>query len=136
MELVLDARPSPGTRGYLSFSEQRAVDDGSDGTTDVLTNSPERLVKAGFAMDLGRRVSAAAQLTGESSRGTVAGKTTGAVVLANVNLLVRPFGFAEVGLRAANLFDTRYAHPAGTELRQDTIEQNGRTLSLSLTTRF
>lgn len=137
MELVLDARPSPGTRGYLSFSEQRAVDDGSsDGIADVLTNSPERLVKAGFAMDLGRRVSAAAQLTGESSRGTLAGKTTGAVLLANVNLSVRPFSFADISLRIANLFDTRYTHPAGTELRQDTIEQNRRTLSLSLTSRF
>jgi hypothetical protein len=27
---VLDARPSPGTRGYLSFSEQRAVNDVGD----------------------------------------------------------------------------------------------------------
>jgi outer membrane receptor protein involved in Fe transport len=62
--------------------------------------------------------------------------TTGAVLLANVNLSVRPFSFADIGLRVANLFDTRYTHPAGTELRQDTIEQNGRTLSLSLTSRF
>jgi iron complex outermembrane receptor protein len=137
MELVLDTRPSPATRGYLSFSEQRAVDDDDgDDAGKTLTNSPQRLVKAGFAMDMGPRVSAAGQLTWEAARGTRAGTTTGAVLLANVNLVLRPFPFAEVGIRVANLFDTRYAHPAGNELRQDTIEQDRRTLSLSLTTRF
>ncbi|HEV8122680.1 MAG TPA: TonB-dependent receptor [Gemmatimonadales bacterium] len=136
VEVVLDLRPSPDTRGYLSFSEQRAVDEQGANKGQVLNNSPEQLLKAGFSTNLGPRISAGAQLAGESSRLTRNGNKTDAVLLADMNLLFRPFSFFEVGLRVANLFDTRYAHPAGVELRQDTIEQDGRMWSLYVTSRF
>lgn len=136
VELVLDARLSPGTRGFLGLSAQRTIVNTGAGAGEVLQNSPSRLLKSGFAVDVTARLTAAAELTAESSRRTEGDHSTRGALLANLNFVVRPVAFADIGLRVANLFDTRYSHPAGTELRQDAIEQDGRTWSLYVTTRF
>ncbi len=135
-EVTLDARPKPGTRGYLSLTLQHAVDAQGANTGNLLANEPVRMIKLGFATDLSSRVSAATEWRGESNRITLAGQRTRASLVGDVNLQLRPFGTTEVGIRVVNLLNTRYSHPAGVELRQDTIEQDGRAVVFRVSTRF
>ena len=141
LEFSLQARPSSWSRGYLNYTYQRAV----DAAGDRLTNSPRHMLKAGAAVDLPWRVTPALEMRYESSRLTLLGNRTDGFLLANLNLTARPLARGgksdflhdvELGLRIENLFDTRYAHPGGTEHVQAAIEQNGRTFIARLTTRF
>jgi len=82
----------------------------------------------------------------ESSRITPQGTATDGFLVANSNLTLRPFGLAssqngllaglELGFHIDNLFNTRYANPGSIEHLQSSIEQNGRTFIVRLTSRF
>lgn len=122
-----------GARLRASYSLQQV----EDATGARLTNSPRHLAKLNWAapLPLGRlRAGLELQYTG--ARRTLAGET-GGYWLANLNL-----GAAELarGLDAAltlyNLFDKRYADPAGGEHLQDAIPQDGRSLRLKLVYRY
>jgi outer membrane receptor for ferrienterochelin and colicin len=140
-EITLDARPTSGTRGYLNFTLQHAYEAGL-----ALTNSPTHMLKAGLGADLSRAATAAVEFRYESSRTTPQGTTTDGFLLANSNLTLRPFATRtrdtgvwsglELGLRIENLFNTRYANPGSIEHLQSSIEQNGRTFVMRLTSRF
>jgi iron complex outermembrane receptor protein len=141
MEVSLDARPTQGTHGYLNYTFQHARQSGSP-----MTNSPSHMVKTGLGADLFRVTTAAVELRYESSRITPQGTATDGFVLANSNFTFRPFaarsrgnsmlaGF-EAGLHVDNLFNTRYANPGSIEHLQSSIEQNGRTFIVRLTSRF
>jgi iron complex outermembrane receptor protein len=138
MEVTLDVRPASRFRGYLNYSIGRAVD---DDTGNQLTNSPDHLLKLGLAAEVTPRVSTAAELRYESGRKTVVGTRTEPFLVTNLNILTRPFGRTgirggtgvlegfDIGLRVTNLFDKRYAYPAGTEHLQTGIEQDGRAFA-------
>ena len=141
IEVSLDARPTQGTHGYLNYTFQHAHLSGSD-----MTNSPSHMVKTGLGADLFRVTTAAVELRHESSRITPQGTITHGFVLANSNFTFRPFaershgnrmlaGF-EAGLHVDNLFNARYANPGSIEHLQSSIEQNGRTFIVRLTSRF
>ena len=141
LEVTLDVRPASRFRGYLNYSIGRAVD---DDTGDQLTNSPDHLFKLGLAAEATPRISPAVELRYESGRRTVVGTRTEPFIIANLNLLTRPFGRTgtpggiglldgfDLALRVTNLFDKRYTYPAGTEHVQVGIEQDGRAFSVRL----
>ena len=141
IEVSLDARPTQGTHGYLNYTFQHARLSGSP-----MTNSPSHMVKAGLGADLFRVTTAAVELRYESSRITPQGTTTDGFVIANSNFTVRPFAYhsrcntmlggLELGLHADNLFNLRYANPGSIEHLEPSIEQNGRTFVLRLTSPF
>jgi outer membrane receptor protein involved in Fe transport len=77
----------------------------------------------------------------ESGRRTLAGPSTTAFVRTDAHVALAPprsalLRGATLSLRATNLFDVRYASPAGIEHRQTTIPQPGRALSVDLAWRF
>jgi len=141
IEVSLDARPTPGTHGYVNYTLQDPHLSGAD-----MTNSPSHMLKAGLGADLFRLATAALELRYESSRLTHQGTTTNGFVIGNGNVTVRPFGNRgpennlvsglELGLHVDNLFNARYANPGSIEHLQPTIEQNGRTFVVRLTSRF
>lgn len=141
IEVSLDARPTQGTHGYLNYTFQHARLSGAP-----MTNSPTQMVKTGLGADLFRITTAAVELRYESSRVTPQGTTTDGFVIANSNFTFRPFADhsrgsimlrgLEVGLHADNLFNTRYANPGSIEHLEPSIEQNGRTFIVRLTSRF
>ena len=67
-------------------------------------------------------------------------------MIGNSNLTFRPFAIRpranslltglELGLHVANVFNKRYADPGSIEHQQSSIDQNGRTFMLRLTSRF
>jgi iron complex outermembrane receptor protein len=140
-ELTLDARPTPGMRGYLNYTFQHAQSGGI-----LLTNSPRHMLKGGLGADVLPELSAAAEFRLEASRLTPQGTTTDGHLVANTNLTFRPAGarrpsgglFAglEFGIRVENLFNTRYYDPGSIEHLQASIQQNGRTFIVRLTSRF
>ena len=141
IEATLDVRPDSRLRGYLNYSIGRAKD---HGTGIQLTNSPDHLLKLGLAAEVTRRVSTAVELRYESGRRTVLGTRTDPFLIANLNLEAHPFGRTgalgvfdllhglDLTLRVTNLFDTRYAYPAGTEHVQTGLEQDGRVVMVRL----
>ena len=141
MEVSLDARPTQKTHGYLNYTFQHAHLSGSS-----MTNSPSHMVKSGLGADIIRGVTAAIEFRYESSRLTHQGSTTDPYVIGNSNFTFRPFAGRsrdndllaglELGLHVANVFNTRYANPASIEHLQSSIDQNGRTFMLRLTSRF
>jgi iron complex outermembrane receptor protein len=141
IEVSLDARPTQGTHGYLNYTFQRTRLSGSP-----MTNSPSHMVKTGLGADIFRLTTGAVELRYESSRITPQGTTTNGFVIANSNFTFRPFADRprgnimltglEVGLHADNLFNTRYANPGSIEHLEQSIEQNGRTFIVRLTSRF
>jgi outer membrane receptor protein involved in Fe transport len=67
-------------------------------------------------------------------------------VIGNANFTFRPFAGRsrdnsmvsglELGLHVDNVFNARYANPGSIEHLESSIEQNGRTFVLRLTSRF
>ena len=140
LEVGLDARFGRGVRGYASYAVQRTKDQVT-GTT--LSNSPTHQAKAGLSVPLGRWFRPAIEGRYESRRRTVYDTYSGDYLLTNLHLLVSPpaaaagvLGRMELSLRVDNLFDVDYATPGGVEHLQPAIRQDGRTVSVQLTTRF
>ncbi|AMP39785.1 TonB-dependent receptor plug domain-containing protein [Ralstonia solanacearum] len=123
-----------GTRLRASYSLQRSTDLDSGRT---LLNSPRHLAKFNLTTPLWRddvRLGLEAQYVG--SRMAQAGRA-GGFWLANVTLLAaRLAPDLEMSASVYNLFDRRYADPAGPELAQAVIRQDGRTFRLKLTHTF
>jgi outer membrane receptor protein involved in Fe transport len=104
------------------------------------------MVKTGLGADLFRVTTAAVELRYESSRITPLGTITDGFVIANSNFTFRPFADRsrgnsmlrglEMGLHVDNLFNVRYANPGSIEHLEPSIEQNGRTFIVRLTSRF
>jgi outer membrane cobalamin receptor len=138
-EFGLEARFGGGVLGYANYSYQRTRD---EATSEVLTNSPTHLVKAGVAAPLASWVGGALEGRGESSRVTVYGTRTGAYVLGSMYLWFSPLGGTpadgrlQLSLKVNNLFDASYATPGGLEHLQPAIEQDGRNVSAELRYRF
>lgn len=122
-----------GARLRASYSRQRAQDAGGA----RLTNSPRHLAKLNATTPLpGGWLRAGAELQYTGPRRTLAGET-GGFWLGNLNLTAdRLAPGLEMSLGVYNIFDRRYADPAGTEHVQDAIWQDGRSIRLKLVYRF
>ena len=135
IELELAARWPGGTEGAVSYSLQNSR---SQQTGDVLTNSPQQLGKANLSLPLvwGKLFTG---LEGQytSRTRTVSGADLGSFFVMNLTFFSRNLrnGF-DVSTSLYNLFDKRYADPAGIEHRQTSIPQDGRSFRVKLTYRF
>lgn len=123
-----------GMRLRGSYSLQRSTDLDSGQT---LLNSPRHLAKLNVTTPLWRddvRLGLEAQYVG--SRLAQAGRA-GGFWLANATLLAtRLAPGLEMSASVYNLFDRRYADPAGPELAQAVIRQDGRAFRLKFTQTF
>jgi len=130
LELEAEHRLDSGASFVLSHAWQRTED---EETGERLVNSPEHLTTLRSewpllddALELGLSAHAMDQ------RRTLAGETAGFVRF-DLALASRRLGHGlEAEFLVANLFDAEYADPVGSELVQDSIEQDGRTLRLTL----
>ncbi|MFN7950549.1 MAG: TonB-dependent receptor [bacterium] len=129
--LAIDGRWPGGWRVRGSYSIQRIED---EATHDSPPNSPTHLGKvlAGAPL-VDERLTLNGELEVVSSRKTLAGATTDTLALFDLTLraedLVPELG---VGFTVRNVFDQRYAEPAGVELPEDSVPQDGRTYWLEL----
>lgn len=136
VEVQLEARLPGGAQAYARYALQRA--EAAD-TGKRLTNSPPHQLRLGGGSPVGRYLTASVQLLAESGRLTLRQSRTSAFWQTDLRLVARPpraFSAWGLELRAVllvrNLFDSSYAVPAGLELRQATITQDGRSLALRL----
>ncbi|MCP2009248.1 iron complex outermembrane receptor protein [Duganella sp. HSC-15S17] len=132
VEFEYEQNWSNAARLKASYSWQRTRQDGGDGEGGNV-NTPSQLVKLNLTMPLhgAWRAGAEAQYVGR--RAMIQGGSTGAALLANLNLYShRLTRHADLALTAYNLFNRRYADPASVEHLQDAILQDGRRLQLKL----
>ncbi|HEX8679067.1 MAG TPA: hypothetical protein VF683_03870, partial [Chthoniobacterales bacterium] len=109
-----------------------------EATGERLSNSPQHLAKVNLLLPLYRdKVFSGLELQYSSHVQNTRGRRTDGYVVANWTLFSRNLmKNLEVSASVYNLFDTRYAFPAGPEHLQDSIEQNGRTFRLKFTRKF
>ena len=123
-----------GTRLRTSYSFQRSE---NLDTGQALSNSPRHMLKLNATAPVWRsdwRAGVEAQYI--SNRLTTAGQV-GGYWIANLTLLAaRLAPNLEMSASVYNLFDRRYADPAGPELAQSSIEQDGRAFRLKFTYTF
>ncbi|WP_316675872.1 TonB-dependent receptor plug domain-containing protein [Ralstonia chuxiongensis] len=123
-----------GTRLRTSYSFQRSED---VDTGQTLSNSPRHMLKINATAPVWRsdwRAGVEAQYI--SNRLTTAGEV-GGYWIANLTLLAaRLAPNLEMSTSIYNLFDRRYADPAGPELPQPSVEQDGRAFRVKFTYTF
>ncbi len=130
-----------GRRGLLaraSYSLQRTE---NVETHQELSNSPRHLVKGNLAVPLlSDKVHAGVEVQYSSSARTTPGRTIRRADdywVANLTLFSRElFRNLELSATLYNLFDKRYAYPAGEELVPELIWEDGRTFRVKLSYRF
>jgi outer membrane receptor for ferrienterochelin and colicins len=130
LELEAQMRLKGGLQGVVSYALQR-VEDVDTGA--ALVNSPGQMAKVRLSVPGPfTRSFVSLEVLSLGSRQTVAGNTLKPATTASVTV-VAPIGRAfELVGTGRNLFDVQYADPASDQHRQDTIPQNGRTLSAGL----
>jgi iron complex outermembrane receptor protein len=135
VEGEVEARFARILEGRFSYTWQEAED---VSTGEKLVNSPRHLAKANLAASLIQdflTVGFEGQYVGP--RRTVAGPVAGGFTVANLVLVRRDrTGNLEVTAGVYNLFDRRYADPAGAEHLQVSIPQDDRNYRLQLKYRF
>ena len=126
------------TSGVLlrgSYAVQRTLD---LPTGAEVSNSPRHLGLVHLAVPLAARyVTLAAESQYVGARLSTLGSHIPGAWLTNANVTYapprQPLSFS---FRAANLWNASYAHPVGLEFRQDTMPQDGRTVSVRATLRL
>jgi iron complex outermembrane receptor protein len=109
-----------------------------DGTGQPLSNSPDHLGTLQVAVPVAsRRVTLALDTTFVGARQTLSGRMLDPFWLSNIVATWRP-GKGRLFLRAGvyNAFNQIYADPVGSEFQQDSIGQDGRTVSVKIGARF
>lgn len=133
-ELALDHVWEQGALLRASYGYARAS---AVGSAAVLENSPRQLAKLNFSAPItGTRLRAAIEARYVGKRAGLLA-TVDAYTLVNTSLTWTSTDarFDVVG-SIHNLFDERYADPAGSSFAQNAIEQDGRTGFLRLVRRF
>ncbi len=129
--LALDGHWAGGWYARGSYSIQRIE---NAQTHDSRANSPTHLGKllAGAPI-IDERLTLNGEFEFVSERTTLAGKSADALYLLDLTLRAEDFvpGIG-VGLTVRNLIDQRYEEPAGIELPEDSVPQDGRTFWLAL----
>ncbi|OCS49442.1 TonB-dependent receptor plug domain-containing protein [Ralstonia pickettii] len=133
-ELCYEQSWPGGTRVRTSYSFQHSED---MDTGQTLANSPRHMLKINATAPVWRddwRVGIEARYI--SNRLTAAGQV-GGYWIANLTLLAaRLAPNLEMSASVYNLFDRRYADPAGPEQPQSSIQQDGRAFRVKLTYTF
>jgi len=124
-----------GFEGDLSYTIQDTKD---QETGEGLTNSPRHLGKLNVIAPLLKgKIFAGFQFQYSSERRTLKGTTLPASYVSNLTIFSQKIvKGVDASFGAYNLFDHKYADPAGEEHRQNSIEQNGRNVRLKLTYHF
>ena len=135
LELQLTAKPPSGWEGRLSYTLQE-----SHGLLDrePLTNSPRHLAKLNLIAPLVRN-KLFASLEGQeiSRRLTEPDSKVGGSFVANATLYSQHLpGNLKISASLYNLFNKRYADPAGQEIQGANVVQDGRTFRVKLTYLF
>lgn len=135
VEAELSGKWPNGWEARLSYSYTKAENSQGEGE---LVNSPRHLAKAHVVAPLFRdKVFAGTELQYVSSRKTLFGNEVDEYLVANVTIFSRKIVKGlELSASAYNLFDKRFADPAGEEHLQERIEQDGRLFRIKATYRF
>jgi outer membrane receptor for ferrienterochelin and colicins len=133
--IELEAKLPYGIKGRVSYTLQRTID---VATGERFSNSPEHLAKLNVMFPLYReKVFSGIELQYCSETENLKHQPTRGYVLANWTLFSRELTKnLEASVSVYNLFDKKYAFPAGPEHVQGSIEQDGRTFRLKLTYRY
>jgi iron complex outermembrane receptor protein len=137
-EVEVEWRTEWGFRARTSYCLQRVED---EETGDSLPNSPLHMAKAQFLLPLwsdklftGMELQYLGEVKTLPGRGTT---RAGDYCIANWTVFSqRIVKGLEISASVYNLFDTDYAHPAGTGHIQDLIWQDGRSFRIKATYRF
>jgi outer membrane receptor for ferrienterochelin and colicins len=135
LEGEVEGRWESGLRGRLSYTFQQAEDDES---RQRLSNSPRHLAQGSLIIPLYQE-HLHAGINGRylSSRTTdIGGGVAGHFVMDVTLFALRWAKGAELSATVYNLLDREYADPVGTELRPDSVRQDGRTFRLKFTYSF
>jgi iron complex outermembrane receptor protein len=125
----LEHADSGGRRVRLSCGVQRSR---ADGTDLPLENSPACVAQLlGSQPVLAGRGSLALGVRYGAPRRTLTGAWTAGAAVCDGRLSFRPHGALELGLECRNVLDARWSVPASPEHTMNTIEQDGRRLTLT-----
>lgn len=127
VELQADYRRSDGLWSYVSYSRQKAMEDGLR-----MVNSPSNLAKAGFSTPTSHPFQGALELIYENGRKTFTGAETPGVFLTDLTLSTALRSSMRLSVAVKNLLNTPYSTPGGPGNLEDTIPQNGRTFLVRL----
>lgn len=83
LELELRCKPSKRSNGFINFSLQKSDD---PGTGELLSNSPEILIKSGLVFPFSRFLNLSPEFFYESGRYTLNGNKTGNIFLFNLSV--------------------------------------------------
>ena len=135
LEFQAEGQWRNGFSGRFSYSYQEAE---IAGVGSLLTTSPKHLLKVNVAIPVvGEKLSTGVEMLYTSGRKTMDGSYTGGYTTANVTLLSRNLlPNLELSGTIYNLLNKKYSDPAGGELRQKALEQNGTTFRVKCTYRF
>jgi len=134
LELELRYQSSKRSNGFINFSLQKAEDPDSG---ELLSNSPEIMVKSGLVFPLPRFLNFSPEFFYESGRYTLKGNKTGDVYLFNLSVRTIKFlKYFDVSLKARNLFNQKYKYPGGYEHKQDALIQDSRSVFLQINAQF
>jgi iron complex outermembrane receptor protein len=135
LEFQLSEKRPSGWEGHLSYTVQDARSQ-LDGET--LTNAPKHLAKINLIAPLiPKRLFASFEGQEVSRRETVKEEFVGGFFVANATVIAKDlFGRLQASVSLYNVFDKRYADPAGNEFLQHSIPQDGRNFRVKLTYRF
>jgi iron complex outermembrane receptor protein len=131
----LEARLPHGIKGRLSYTLQRTTD---TATGMRLSNSPAQMAKLGLMVPvISDRLLSGLELQATSGVNNTRGTRINGYLLANwtvTALQLTPR--LDVSASIYNLFNARYAFPAGPEHMQEALPQDGRTFRVKFTYRF
>jgi iron complex outermembrane receptor protein len=134
LELELRYQSSKRNTGFINLSLQKSDDPNSG---ELLSNSPEILIKSGLVFPLSRFLNLSPEFFYESGRYTLYGNKTGDVYLFNLSVRTMKFlKYFDVSLKARNLFNLKYKYPGGYEHVQDALIQDSRSLFVQLNAQF
>jgi len=135
LDFELKRRLPAGLEGTVSYSFQ---DVSNASTRMAVTNSPKHLFQAGLSAPLIKeKLFASADLQYVSRRETLTGQYSAAYAVPNVTLFSRNVlrGW-ELSASLYNVFNHRYADPAGSGLAQSEFIQDGRNFRIKVGYRF
>ena len=135
VDFELAGRWPGGLLGRISYTLQESRDRLTGAT---ISDSPKNLAKLNLSAPVIRRwlfASMEGQYRGPV--GTLAGAQIGGFFIANATVSSAVLLHSlSISASAYNLFNRKYSDPAGNELKQDSITQDGRTVRLRLTYQF
>jgi iron complex outermembrane receptor protein len=126
--------PVKKIQAFLNLTLQRTVD---DKTKEMLSNSPEFMVKSGFVFPVSKFFTVVPEFFYETGRKTLLGNKTSDIYLFNLGINSGSFlKYFDASLKTRNIFNLKYYTPGGNEHVQDELVQDSRNIYLKLTVHF